>query len=301
MFGAPRHGDVVGRGTWERPLSDTFDLEAYFRRIGFDGPGRPDLRTLAAIHARHAAAIPFEGIDPLIGRPARLDLASLQAKLVLSRRGGYCFEQNTLFKGALEAIGFEVTVLAGRVAWAGDGAPLGARTHMLLLVDLPEGPYIADVGFGAHLLDAPLRFTPDIEQRTASALYRIEREGDDFALAARHGDRWRRAYVFDLTPQLPADYEMANWYTSTHPESLFTKVLIAERLCPEVRRNLVNTWLTERWRDGRVEDRIIASAAELGEVLDQLFDLEPPEPISQLFARIAPPMAETEPPAASSG
>jgi N-hydroxyarylamine O-acetyltransferase len=279
-------------------LTDTFDLDGYFRRIGFDGPGRPDLGTLAAIHALHAAAIPFEGIDPLIGRPVPLDLASLQAKLVLSRRGGYCFEHNTLFKAALDAIGFDVTVLAGRVAWAGDGAPLGARTHMLLIVDLPEGPYLADVGFGAHLLDAPLRFTPDIEQRTASALYRIEHEGQDFALAARHGDRWRRAYVFDLTPQLPADCAVANWYTSTHPESLFTKVLIAERLCPEVRRNLVNTWLTERWRDGRVEERILASAAELGQVLEQLFDIEPPEPIARLFARIAPPAA-AEPTAAS--
>jgi N-hydroxyarylamine O-acetyltransferase len=277
-------------------VTDIFDLDAYFRRIGFDGPGRPELATLAAIHALHVAAIPFEGIDPLIGRPVRLDLASLQAKLVLSRRGGYCFEQNTLFKGALEAIGFDVTVLAGRLAWSGDGPPTGPRGHMILAVDLPEGPYIADVGFGAHLLDAPLRFMPDIEQRTASALYRIEREGQDFALAARQGDKWRRVYVFDLQAQLPADCDMANWYASTNPASLFTSVLIAERLCPEVRRNLVNTWLTERWRDGRVDQRIVTSAAELGQVLDQLFGIEPPEPVSRLFARISPPAAQTESP-----
>jgi N-hydroxyarylamine O-acetyltransferase len=276
-------------------MNDTFDLDGYLRRIGFAGEAWPDLATLAAIHARHVAAIPFEGIDPLLGRPARLDLASLQAKMVLGRRGGYCFEQNTLFKAALEAIGFEVTVLAGRVAWAGDEAPVGARSHMILAVDLPEGRYIADVGFGAHLLDAPLRFLPDIEQRTAWALYRIERDGSEFALAARYGDRWRRAYVFDLTPQLPADCAMANWYTSTNPESLFTAVLIAERLCPEVRRNLVNTWLTERWRDGRVDERNIASATELDQVLDQLFDIESPVSASRLFERIAPPAVEAAP------
>jgi N-hydroxyarylamine O-acetyltransferase len=273
-------------------MTDTFDLAAYYRRIGFEGPGRPDLATLTAIHALHPAAIPFEAIDPLIGRPVLLDLASLQAKLVQSRRGGYCFEQNVLFKAALEAIGFSVTGLAGRVAWAGDGPPTGARSHMLMKIDLPEGPYIADVGFGAHLFDAPLAFTPDIEQASPSAVYRIEREGEEFAVAARHGERWRRAYVFDLTPQLPSDYDMANWYTSTSPESLFTKVLIAERLTAEVRRNLVNTWLTERWRDGRVDERIIASAEELGQVLDELFDIEPPETPAQLFARISPPPAE---------
>jgi N-hydroxyarylamine O-acetyltransferase len=279
----------------EGRLTDSFDLKGYFRRIGFDGPARPDLATLTEIYALHAAAIPFEGIDPLIGRGAPLDLDSLQAKLVRSRRGGYCFEQNVLFKAALEAMGFDVTVLSGRVAWAGDGVPLGARTHMLMSVDLPDGPYIADVGFGAHLLDAPLRLTPDVEQRTPWATYRIERVGAEFALAARLGERWRRAYVFDLTPQLPADWEMANWYTSTNPESLFTKVLIAERLGPEVRRNLVNTWLTERWRDGRVEERILTSAAELGEVLEALFDIEPPESAARLFARIAPPPVTPEP------
>jgi len=273
-------------------LSDAFDLEGYFGRVGFDGTAQPDLETLSALHARHLAAIPFEGIDPLIGRPAKLDIASLQDKMVRRRRGGYCFEQNTLFKTVLEAIGFEVTGLAGRVAWAGDGAPLGARSHMFLIVDLPEGPFLADVGFGAHLLDAPLRFTPGVEQLTPWALYRIEQDADGYALAARYGDRWRRAYVFDLTPQLPADYEMANWYTSTHADSLFTKVLIGERLTPAVRRNLVNTWLTERWRDGRIEERNLANAAELGAVLEDLFGIDPPEPIDQLFARVAPPAIE---------
>lgn len=273
-------------------MTDAFDLGGYFRRIGFAGEARPDLVTLAALHALHPAAIAFEAIDPLVGRPVRLDLDSLQAKLVVSRRGGYCFEHNALFRAVLEAIGFRVTGLAGRVAWGGDGRPLGARSHMLLLVDLPEGPFIADVGFGAHLLDAPLRFAPDVEQRTPHALYRVTREGAEFALAARHGERWRTAYVFDLTAQLPADYEMANWYTSTNPESLFTKVLIAERLCPEVRRNLVNCWLTERWRDGRVEESSLASAADLGRVLDQLFDIEAPEPVTRLFERIAPVAAE---------
>jgi len=279
-------------------VTNAFDLEGYFRRIGFDGSARPDLETLLALHARHAAAIPFEAIDPLIGRPARLDLESLQAKLVRSRRGGYCFEHNTLFKAALEAIGFRVTGLAGRVAWMSNGPPLGARSHMLLLVHLAEVTYLADVGFGAHLLDAPLRFTPDLEQRTAWALYRIERDGDDFALAARDGEGWRRAYVFDLTPQLPADYDMANWFTSTHADSLFTRVLIAERLTPEVRRNLVNTWLTEKWRDGRIVERTLASAAELEQVLDELFDVEPPEPVGRLFTRITS-AAKAEPVAGS--
>src|SRR5664280_1308939 len=92
-------------------MSKDFRLENYLARIGFRGPTEPNLTTLAAIHAAHVNAIPFEGFDPLLRRPVKLDLASLQEKLVESRRGGYCFEQNVLLKAALEAIGFKVTGL----------------------------------------------------------------------------------------------------------------------------------------------------------------------------------------------
>lgn len=267
-------------------MGEDFDLNAYFRRIGYDGAARADQETLRAIHARHVAAIPFESLDPLTGRPARLDIASLQAKLVRGRRGGYCFEQNTLLKAALEAIGFTVAGLGARVVWmSAPDAPLTGRSHMLLKVELPDGPVLADVGFGAHLLDAPLRLEVDVEQSTPAATYRIERAGDLFALAVRQDEAWRRAYVFDLQSQLATDYEMANWYCSTHPESLFTGILIMERLTDEGRFNLVNTRLVERRRDGRVSERVLGDARELGEVLEKVFDVEPPAPVDELFAK----------------
>ena len=96
-------------------MSNEFRLVNYLARIGFGGTVEPNLATLSAIHAAHVDAIPFEGFDPLLRRPVNLDLASVQEKLVDSRRGGYCFEQNVLFKAALEAIGFKVTGLSGRV------------------------------------------------------------------------------------------------------------------------------------------------------------------------------------------
>jgi len=114
-------------------MAGDFDLDAYFARIGFGGSAGPNLATLTALHAAHVAAIPFESLDPLFGRPVKLDLDSLQAKMVGRRRGGYCFEQNHLFRGALEAIGFTVTGLGGRVVWmSAPDAPLGPRLHMLL-------------------------------------------------------------------------------------------------------------------------------------------------------------------------
>src|SRR3984957_17684889 len=134
-------------------MSSEFRLDNYLARIGFSGTIQPNLVTLAAIHAAHVNAIPFEGLDPLLRRPVMLDLASVQEKLVDSRRGGYCFEQNVLLKAALDAIGFDVTGLTGRVRWMSPpDSPLGPREHITLKVDLPEGAYLVDVGFGACLL-----------------------------------------------------------------------------------------------------------------------------------------------------
>ena len=89
----------------------------------------PRWNTLRALHALHPAAIPFENFDPLLGRPVLLDLAALQDKLVRRKRGGYCFEHNTLFRAALEGLGFTVTSLASRVLGAPRRtAPCRART-----------------------------------------------------------------------------------------------------------------------------------------------------------------------------
>src|SRR4051812_2008631 len=93
------------------------DLDAYFRRIGYSGSRTPTFEVLAAIHERHVRTIPFENLDILLGRDIRIDLASVSRKLVHDQRGGYCFEQNTLFAGVLRALGFVVRPLIARVRW----------------------------------------------------------------------------------------------------------------------------------------------------------------------------------------
>src|ERR1035437_4308569 len=111
-------------------MSSEFQLDKYLARSGFGGRIAPDLATLAPIHAAHVNAIPFEGCDPFLRRPVKLDLASVQEKLVDSRRGGYCFEHNILLKAALERIGFQVTGLGARVRWMSPpDSPLGPREH----------------------------------------------------------------------------------------------------------------------------------------------------------------------------
>jgi N-hydroxyarylamine O-acetyltransferase len=269
-------------------MTDELRLDCYFERIGFAGPIKQDLTTLSAIHAAHVNAIPFEGLDPLLRRPVKLDMASLQHKLLASRRGGYCFEQNAVLKGALEAVGFKVTGLGARVRWMSQAdSPLGPKIHMLLKVDLPDGPYIADAGFGACMLDAPLRLESNIAQRTAMGTYRFAEAGGLFWLSTKRPTGWRTMFAFDLEPPLPSDYELGNWYASTSPFVPFTSTLMMQRVSRDKRYKLVNNQLTIEARDGeQVYERVLGDANELGEVLDKTFNTMPPAPIDEIFAII---------------
>jgi len=269
-------------------MADQFDLEAYFKRIGFAWQARADLSTLTALQGLHVAAMPFENLNPLMGLPVELDSISLQAKLVGARRGGYCFEQNAVFRDALMAIGFSVTNLASRVLWmAPPDAPMSARAHMLLRVDLEDGPLLVDVGFGGHVLGAPIRMVTGLEQTAMGATLRLVDDGIlGLRLETLLPDGWQALYVFRLEPVFHADYVQANWSTSTHPNSIFVNGLIAERLTPAARYSLTNRKFTTRWPDGRTEQRTLADAEDLAQVLDGSFNLTPPAPVEAIWAKL---------------
>jgi N-hydroxyarylamine O-acetyltransferase len=272
----------------EEIMSHEFRLNRYLARIGLRGAIEPNLSTLSAMHAAHVDTIPFEGLDPLLRRPVTLDIASLQEKLVEDRRGGYCFEQNVLFKAALEAIGFKVTGLSARVRWMPPpDSPLGPREHMTLKVDLSDGPYLADVGFGVCVMDRPLQLKTDIEQKTAMGTYRLSRTDGLFSLSAKQPTGWRTMYVFDLAPQIQSDYELGNWYTSTSPLVPFTSMLVMERVSTDERYKLMNRRLRIEGRDGHVmSERSITNAEELGKVLHEIFNVKPPASVEDIFNRI---------------
>jgi N-hydroxyarylamine O-acetyltransferase len=257
-------------------MSEAFDLSAYCARIGYDGPRAPTLETLRAIQLLHPQAIPFENLNPLLGIPVRLDIGSLQQKLIRSRRGGYCFEHNGVLLHALRALGFRVTGLAGRVVWNRPDDSIPPRSHMVLRVELDEGTYLADVGFGMSPT-SPLRLEPDIEQRTPHEPFRLLRSGDQFTLQCRLKGEWTSFYCFDLTAQEPIDYQVANYYVSTWPTSHFVNSLIAARATPEGRYGLRNNRLSIHRLNGESEQRVLTSAAEIAASLHDLFGIAVPD------------------------
>ena len=242
------------------------DIEAYCGRIGYSGSLNPTLATLQAIVAGHTAAIPFENLDVLLKRPIRLDLPSLREKLVHRQRGGYCFEHNLLLLDVLLTLGFSAAGLAARVQLGRPPGVVGARTHMLLRVELAEGPYLADAGFGRVPI-APLPLEMGTAQNTPHETVRLVPAGRELDLQAKLGETWSGLYRLSLQEQMAADYEVANWYTSTHPNSLFVRSLVVSRPGPDHRHTLFNDKLTIRHDGGKVEKRTLRGAREFGEAL----------------------------------
>ncbi len=257
--------------------SNGFDLDAYLERIEYRGPHTATLDTLEALHALHPAAIPFENLNPLLGWPVALDIDSLQKKMIAGGRGGWCFEHNTLFRRALEALGFSVTSLGARVLWnAPPGSPVGPRSHMLLLVHLAGRDYLADVGFGGNVLTSPLRLEPHVAQSTRHEPHRLLPLENGFVLEASLNGEWVRFYRFTLEPQFPADYEVSNWYLCHHPSSFFLQTLLGARVKPEGRYALRNNALAIHRKDG-TEKRTLANSAALRNCLESDFGLRLPD------------------------
>lgn len=209
-----------------------FDLHAYLARIGYTGATHPSLSTLAGLHHAHVCAIPFENLDVLLDRPIHLESEAIQEKLVVARRGGYCYEQNALFLLALQEMGFDARGLAARVVIA-QPPSVPPRTHMLLLVQLDNDFWIADAGFGGPTLSAPIRLEADRVQTTPHGEYQLQSLGEEWLLCQRRADAWQPLYRFDLVTQYPSDYLMANHFVSSWPHSHFRHHLLAARYLPD--------------------------------------------------------------------
>jgi N-hydroxyarylamine O-acetyltransferase len=258
-------------------------LRDYLDRIGaaplISTATTPDLSTLRRIVAAHTRSIAFENLDPFTRREVRLDPDGLAAKLVRGGRGGWCFEQNLLLRGALDALGYTTTGLAARVMWGRPAdAPLTPRGHMLLRVDLPEGPHLVDVGFGGLTLTGVLALEPEVEQDTPHEPFRLQEvagpAGPGYVMQALVGGEWRPLYRFDLTPQLPADYELTNWYLGHHPDSHFLSGIMVARPAADRRYALGGTSLAVHHLGGPTERRTLESPAEIRRALEEQFLLD---------------------------
>ncbi|MCO5259117.1 MAG: arylamine N-acetyltransferase [Crocinitomicaceae bacterium] len=242
----------------------------YCKRIGFDKKAIPNYATLAEIQQKHCAAIPFENLNPLLELPVDLRLDKIFEKIVHGGRGGYCFEQNLLLLEALKQIGFTVRGLLGR---AGNDENSAGRTHLILLVHLDGEDYIVDVGYGGFVPTAPLLLHTEMAQKTPNEDFRILKKEHEYRMEINIFGKWRRLYEFDLQHQKHMDYEVANWYTATSPESRFTQMPIIAIANTDSRYTLTGQNFTIYSRHQQSKKVALKTLDEVRDVLERYFKI----------------------------
>jgi N-hydroxyarylamine O-acetyltransferase len=248
-------------------------LHDYLQRLGVEMPLQADADTLRRLHVAHREAFLFENIAIQTGGSISVALDAIEQKFIDRGGGGYCFEHNTLFAAALRDVGFAPMTLLGRVR---RGPPeRWARTHMVLQVPIDGQSWLADVGFGGVGLLEPIPLRAGAAAEQAGLVYTLRREGALWILSMR--DRVGSTmdmYEFSEDPQTSGDVEVANHYTSTHPDSMFRRTLTIQRSARDRRVILRGNTLT-RHEDGRVIEETIGRD-RVRDVARELFGVELP-------------------------
>ena len=258
------------------------DTTTYLQRLGIAQRPAATLDALRDLQLRHTGAIAFETLSTMLRAQVPIDLASLQRKILQGGRGGYCYELNLLFLALLRELGFDARGLTGRVVMGGSEDALTPRTHMLVLVTQEGRRYITDVGFGGMVPTAPLLLDSEDAQATPHEPYRlvhhlVEHRDGRYTLRAQVAGAWRALYVFDLVPPAPVDYEVGNWYVSTHPDSPFVGQLVAARTGEGLRKTLRNGDFAVHRIGVGTERRRLADVDSVIAVLRDEFGLQVPQ------------------------
>jgi N-hydroxyarylamine O-acetyltransferase len=247
------------------------DVATYLRRIEYDGPLEPSRETLRDLHRQHLYTVPFENLDIGVGVPIILEPASLYDKVVVHRRGGFCYELNGLFCGLLTALGFRVSMLSACVR-RDDGGFGPEFDHMLLKVELPE-PWLADVGFGESFVD-PLPLAAGAQELEDGHLFGVNPENGGWELFRRDSDGTEiPLYRFsDVARRLSEYVPMCEFHQSS-PESSFTRRRICTMARKDGRTTLAGMRLIET-KNGSRKETVLTSEAELRECLREQFGVE---------------------------
>ncbi|WP_375381706.1 arylamine N-acetyltransferase [uncultured Sphingomonas sp.] len=245
-----------------------FDLDAYLARIDMPVRPTPDAAGLTRLQHQHRLSVPFENLDVRLGRPIAIDSATVFAKIVGERRGGYCFEQNRLFLDALAALGFAARPLLARV-WLGvpEDGPAPPLTHTFSLVEVEGQDWIADAGFGGSytppmpLVDGAQAEAPDGARFRLEAVnaagWMLWRDGPAATTDGRGtGEGWRRQYGFTLAPVEEADLAMGNHWASTAPGTRFVTHSIASLVLPHGFASLTDRHYRRRSGESAAEGTI---------------------------------------------
>ena len=230
-------------------------VKKYLERIGYDGPLEPTAEVLKNLHACHVYAVPFENLNIHMDRPVSLDVDHIYEKVLTDRRGGYCYELNTLFATLLQHIGFDLYFSLGRVLYGySEGLYERAQTHALVMTKIDGELWLSDVSFGNGLLESIKLDEGEVTQ--INQRYLVTREDDLYVISIWVKDSWSRLFATDTRPVYKCDLEILNYFSSTSDKSVFTQRPFCTLPTPTGRVTIDGKNLIERHADESVTSPI---------------------------------------------
>ncbi len=222
-----------------------FEITKYLSRIKLDDCNN-NLDGLTKLQEHHLENIPFENLDVVVGRKIELNYNNLFNKVIINKRGGYCFELNVLYSKLLKSLGFSPKPVLGRV-WLRNPDRTPPRNHLAHLVDIEGKIYVTDVGFGGLTTRIPLDINESSQVNDKDGTVRILPFADkQFMVQRQIDDGWSNQYSFENVEISEEDIHISNYYMSTNPKSHFFNDKFIGKFTKDGRIGLFNNQMSTR-------------------------------------------------------
>lgn len=261
-----------------RPKVSPINIRDYLERLGLK-QSLADLHYLKQLHRAHLLHIPFENLDIHYRRPISLSVKDIYQKVIYQKRGGLCYELNALFFHLLVHLGYDAYLGAARV-YLQDGLTPDLD-HMIVLVMLPEGQFLCDVGFGNLFSEPKLlkRGQPFLDYTT---YFRFDSDPDDHWVLSKSSDGivYEKKYNFEIKPRELIEFMPRCTFHQSSMESPFKQLKQISQLTPTGRVTLTEHRL-KITAYGETLEKTMMNENEFLAALQQHFGLDPLELIHQ--------------------
>lgn len=202
------------------------DIEQYLKRINYKGAIEKTHAGLAQLQRAHLQNVPFENLD--IYNHIKIDTGNLFEKIVVQRRGGFCYELNGLFYQLLKEIGFTAKMVSARVYNAETKQYSPEFDHMAIIVLIRRSQYLVDVGFG-EFASSPISMIEGEETVDPRGVFKIGVFDESYKIVKKKNKEgnFMPEYIFSEKERQMEEFYARCEYHQTNPQSHF----LQKRIC----------------------------------------------------------------------
>ena len=228
--------------------------QKYLERIAY--PNIIDITDdiLTSLHKKHIFQVPFENLDIYYKRVFDLEIKRIYEKIIIDRRGGFCYELNLLFNWLLREIGFSSRIIASRIF--DEQGILGPKfDHMSIYVKTKK-KFLVDVSYG-DLFIIPIEIKSGI-QYDGRNYFQVDKmiENDYLLSMSSDGLDFQKKYIFNLDVVNAADFNTICFDKQTNPNSYFVKNIVCTKPTQTGRVTIFNNRFIEKNNELRIETPI---------------------------------------------